>query len=108
MADSAEAVLVARGGPARLRRAIIVTALLVAAAFAFGYIGWTQHVADVWLLALLCTAASPIAGMMLVVRLTRDGHGSRRLRLVGWFAAGAAIGVVLVPAAVILATSGAA
>jgi hypothetical protein len=105
MAQSAETLL-ETGSPAKLRHAVFATAMLVTAAFSFGYVGWTQHVADMWLLALLCTALSPVVGMVLVVRLVRDRSGSRRFRLAGWFVSGAALGIVLVPAAAILATSG--
>jgi hypothetical protein len=104
MAQSAETVL-ETSSPAKLRNAVFATAMLVAASFSFGYVGWTQHVASLWLVALLCTAMSPIAGVVLLARLVRDRSGSRRFRLAGWFAAGAAIGIVLVPAAAILVTS---
>jgi hypothetical protein len=103
MAEQVQALPKAAG----LRRTVIVAALLVAAAFVCGYIGWTQHVADLWALGLLCTAASPVAGMLLVTRLVRDRRGGRGLRTAGWFVGGAAIGIVLVPAAAILATGGA-
>lgn len=88
----------------RWRRSVWVASSLVVLTLVLGWVGWTQHSADLYLLGLLCMTASPIAGLVLCVRLVRDRRGSRRRRTLAWATGIVAMGLVIVPAGVILAS----